>query len=85
MIRRRLTVFTRLPFTNTFALRHVTPGTLRTRILKLRRLTHPFAGGSRNAFAAGIRTGFGLTVVPGGLVAGGGDPGGTPGGSVGRS
>ena len=57
MIRARLTVLTRLPLTNTLALAQVMPGSLRTRMRKLRRLKHCFADGSLNAFDGEIRAG----------------------------
>ena len=59
-----MTVFTRLPRTLTTALTHVTPETLRMRMVKLRRLRHAFDDGSEKARAAEIAFGLGAGVAP---------------------
>jgi hypothetical protein len=65
VIRERLIVRTSLPRTLTFAPVHVTPGSLRMRMVNLRRLTHALADGSENALAAEIALGLGLGVALG--------------------
>src|SRR5690349_9242679 len=74
VIRLRLTVFTRLPFTVTTALTNVTCGTRRIRMVNRRRLTHRFADGSENAWDAvgsGTAVGVGVGRPTGTVVAGG--------------
>src|SRR4051794_20658506 len=61
-VRGRLTGLTRFPRTFTTALMNVMPGSLRIRMVNLRRLTHAFADGSENALAAEIAFGLGLVL-----------------------
>ena len=60
VIRERLTVLTRLPFTITTARTNVMPRSRRIRMLNLRRLTQAFVEGSLNAVAAEIRSAGGV-------------------------